>query len=64
MKKSDQSPSIFTDSEKPKFCFDDFRYDNEIDYDDSCPSCNRSLSEHTQNERIQCALDRIGRIPH
>ena len=29
------------------------------DYDDSCPNCNNSLSVHTRNEKIQCALARI-----
>ncbi len=29
------------------------------DYDNSCPNCNNSLSNHTKNEKIQCALDRI-----
>lgn len=28
------------------------------DYDDSCPNCNNSLSNHTRNEKIQCALSR------
>ena len=29
------------------------------DLDDSCPNCNNLLSEHTRNEKIQCALARI-----
>lgn len=29
------------------------------DYDDSCPNCNNSLSNHTREEKIQCALARI-----
>lgn len=29
------------------------------EYDDSCPNCNNSLSNHTRNEKIQCALSRI-----
>ena len=34
--------------------------DDDIDeYDDSCPNCNNSLSNHTRNEKIQCALARI-----
>ena len=35
-------------------------HDDDLDgYDDSCPNCNNSLSNHTRNEKIQCALDRI-----
>lgn len=34
--------------------------DEDLDeYDDSCPNCNNSLSNHTRNEKIQCALARI-----
>jgi hypothetical protein len=34
--------------------------DEDLDeYDDSCPNCNNSLSNHTRNEKIQCALSRI-----
>lgn len=63
------SPDFFN-NQKPKFPFDDkaigdFNYEDEIDdQDDACPSCNKSLSEHTQQQRIKCALERIGGIPH
>ena len=33
--------------------------DQDLDnYDDSCPNCNNSLSNHTWNEKIQCVLSR------
>lgn len=41
---------------------DDFRYDDY--YDDSCPNCNESLVDHTDKQRIKCALERIGGITH
>ena len=58
------SPLDFSNNQ-PKFPFDeDFRYENDLDYDDSCPNCNRSLSEHTRKEKIQCIFERIGGIPY
>ena len=29
------------------------------EFDDSCPTCSESLSEHTRDKKIQCALARI-----
>ena len=33
--------------------------DEDLDeFDDSCPKCSESLSEHTQDKKFQCALAR------
>lgn len=39
----------------------DFDYESEID---ECPSCSGSLIEHTQKQRIECALKRLQGVPH
>ena len=69
-----QSSSFFTNS-SPELWFDikpeqqlsqsnpsDF-IDESEDYDDECPNCGDSLFQHTQEQRIKCALERIGGIP-
>jgi len=59
-------PSIFKANSVPKFPFDeDFRGFDDIDEDENdCPNCKKPLSEHSPRERIRCALERIGGIPH
>jgi len=53
------------DSFSPKLPHDDgFRYESDSYYDDSCPNCNESLADHTDKQRIKCALERLGGIPH
>lgn len=39
----------------------DFDYEDEID---ECPTCGKSLAEHTRKERIKCALKRVEGVPH
>jgi hypothetical protein len=39
----------------------DFDYEDEVD---ECPSCGKSLSEHTQRQRINCALKRLEGVTH
>ena len=35
-------------------------HDDDLDdYDDSCPKCSESLSKHTWDKKIQCALARV-----
>jgi hypothetical protein len=55
--------TIFSDSDKPKFPFDDLIADYKSEIDE-CPSCGKSLSEHTRKERIRCALARVQGVPH
>ena len=43
---------------------DDYRFDDDWFDDNECPNCNEPLSEHTQRERVRCALERIGGVPH
>ena len=55
-------PSIFKANSVPKFPFDDDFQEDEVEFDDidNCPNCDKPLSEHSQRERIRCALERIG----
>lgn len=39
----------------------DYEYEDEID---ECPSCGDSLIEHTQKQRVNCALKRLQGVPH
>lgn len=56
---------IFTKSDKPNLPHDDtYRYENDSYYDASCPNCNESLADHTDKQRIKCALECLGGIPH
>ena len=51
------------DDPRPNFPFDDdYRFDQDWFDDDICPNCEESLAEHTQSERLKCALDRIGGV--
>jgi len=60
---SNSSPDLWFDVEpkqelsrpNPSDCRDEPE-----DYDDECPNCGESLFEHTQKQRINCALERIG----
>lgn len=55
--KSDLIPNV-NPKNKPNLKPIPQNQDNDYDYDDICPNCNNSLSSHTKNEKIQCALAR------
>ena len=61
--RNDRFPSIFKANSEPKFPFDEDFQEDEPEFDDKCPNCNNPLSDHTDRQRIRCALDRIGGIP-
>ena len=56
------SHNFFSD---PKFPFDeDFRHEDDWSDNNSCPNCEKPLSEHSPKELLKCSLEVIGGVPH
>jgi len=39
---------------------DDFRGDDVVNDDDSCPCCNKLFSNHSKGQLVKCALTELG----